>query len=135
MEHLTPEEQRTRKAYRWVLLGGLIVVVALALWLVKPPEAIDLRFLSVLKPTIDPREDSSYANLTFPKPSADVAKLLDSHLTVGGHWRKSTRATGKGQFGYDQPGLQGASITLVPNGPKSSVLWISAPRSPVLLPK
>jgi hypothetical protein len=134
MELLTPEERRTRKAYRWVLLGGLVVVVTIALWLARPPESIDLRFLGALKPKVSPLGNTSYANMTFALPPAQVVKLLDSHLLPGRRWRKSARVASVGQFSYDQAGLQGAHVTVHPDG-KGTILWINAPRNRVLLPK
>jgi hypothetical protein len=135
MELLTPEERRTRKSYRWVFVGGVALVVAMVWWLARPPSTIDLRFLGTLKPQVDAQDGSSYATLTFSRPSAEVVKLLDSHLNEASHWRKDAPLASMGHVTYGQPGWQGATISVQQNGPKATLLWISDPRNTVLLPK
>ena len=88
MEVLNDQEQRTRKAYRLILVLGILLAVGITIWITRPVEPVDLRFLDTLKP-IAKAGGPDGRTLTYKLPAARVERLIDANLTLAKHWRKN----------------------------------------------
>jgi hypothetical protein len=82
----TELEKRTAKLYRRVLIAGLIVIVGLAIWLLKPPPRCDLTFLAQLRPTRS--TEFGAIKVSFDQGEADTERFFDANLLPRG-WTKT----------------------------------------------